>query len=282
MSALRFHHVFLVLMLLALVSAFALSPERSQKLAPRVESLFAPVAKPLRAIGSGVERRWGTPDASDVRPDVAIREENQALKIANASLTAQLEELKIAMANQEALGEVGKQSRPFKVITADAGNRETISIPGSTLHGIADEQPVIYKGGLAGRVLRAGVTSSSVLLITDRDAKPMTVAFGRFLANPDGQYQFVQLNEAPVLVRGAGNNTLLANMMTMKEAETALIRVGDWVVLDDPAWPANLKGYRIGQVTSITPRPDSPLFARIVIEPGKKLRLLDEVSVVVK
>lgn len=283
MSALRFHHVFFVLMLLALVSAFALKPETSQKLAPRVESLFAPIAKPLRSIGSFIERRWGEPEAVDQRPDEVIRAENEQLRMANAALKAQLDELKIIVADQESLGEVGRDSRLYKVITVDAGNREAISIGGSTLQGIADGQPVIYQGGLAGRVLRAGVTSSTILLITDRDAKPLTAVFGRFQVDPNGESaSFVRLNDAPVLVRGAGNNTLVADLMTLKDADAAGIRVGDWCVLADQSWPSSLQGYRIGQVTSKTPRTDSPLYARIVIEPSKKLRLLPEVSVVLK
>jgi cell shape-determining protein MreC len=283
MSALRFHHVFFVLMLLALASAFALDPETSQKLAPRVETLFAPIAKPLRSIGPAIDRRWGAPEAVDQRSDVVIREENERLRLANATLKAQLDELKIIIANQDSLGEVGKDSRPYKVITVDAGNREAISIGGSTLQGIADNQPVIYQGGLAGRTLRAGVTSTSILLITDRDAKPMTANFGRYQVDKDGQTaSFVRLNDAAVLVRGAGSNTLVADLMTLKDADAAGIRVGDLCVLADPLWPTNLQGYPIGKVISKSPRPDSPLYARIVIEPSKKLRLLPEVSVVLK
>jgi cell shape-determining protein MreC len=279
MSALRFHHVFFVLMLLALISAFGLNPERSQRLAPRVESLFAPIAKPFRSIGEAINRRWGTPDPVDPRTSQAIREENQALRIANATLKAQLDELKIVVADRESLGEIGKDSRQYKVITADAGNRETISIGASTLSGIADKQWVVYKGGLAGRILHAGVTSSSILLITDRDSG-LTAAFGRFVNEGDG-VKFVELIDS-VVVRGAGNNQLVSNLMTMKDADAAGIRVGDWCVLKDAACPPNLRGYRIGQVTSKTPLPNSPLFARIVIEPSTKLRLLNEVSVVLK
>jgi cell shape-determining protein MreC len=227
-----------------------------------------------------LDRRWGKPDEIDPRTSQAIRDENEALRIANATLKAQLDELKIVVADRESLGEIGKDSRQYKVITADAGNREAISIGASSLSGVADGMPVIYKGGLAGRVLRAGLTSSSILLITDRDAKPMTVAFGRFVGEGDA-VRFVEIADS-IIVRGAGNNSLVSNLMTMKDADGAGIRVGDWCVLKDAGWPANLRGYRIGQVTSKTPRPDSPLFAKIVIEPSTKLRLLNEVSVVLK
>lgn len=285
MSSLRFHHVFLVLMLLALVSAFILKPEQSARLQPQVQTLFAPIASPLSAIGRAIESRLRRPDAVDPRSATAVREENEALRVENASLQAQLDDLKILNADRESLGEIRKQSRPYAVVAKDSGNREAVSIGGSSLQGLAVDQPVIYRGGLAGRVsAMVGVGGAKVRLITDTGFS-MTGGFGRFVATPEGAVRFVPIKlstAATAWVRGMGNNTLVIDTISMKDVTESGLKPRDWVVLDDPAWPPNLQGYAIGEIKSIAPRPDSPLFAKITLEPAKRLKLLTDVNVVVK
>jgi len=53
------------------------------------------------------------------------------------------------------------------------------------------------------------------------------------------------------------------------------------VILNDSVCRENLQGYKIGRVTSKTPLPASPLFAKITIEPSQELKSLRDVSVVV-
>jgi hypothetical protein len=69
---------------------------------------------------------------------------------------------------------------------------------------------------------------------------------------------------------------------TVKMQDAAEVQPQDLVVLNDPAWPANLQGYKLGTVVEKSPRPDSPLFARIVIKPATRLKELKDVSVVMK
>jgi len=61
-----------------------------------------------------------------------------------------------------------------------------------------------------------------------------------------------------------------------------VIQPRDILILADSNWPANLQGYKIGTVTIKEPRPDSPLFAKITIQPSQDLKRLADVSVVVK
>jgi cell shape-determining protein MreC len=283
MSALRFHHVFFLLMLLALVSAFSLKPEVSAKLTPQVQTLFAPIARPAAAVGRWIDVRAHKPAAVDPRSAGAIREENEELRVANASLMAQLDALKILNRDRDFLGDVRKQSRTYAVNAGDAGNAQTLQIGGSTLEGLQIGQPVVFIGGLVGRIVQAGVAGAKVQLITDVSATPLTGTFGRFQPGEDGRVEFVHLRvgtTATVLVQGAGNNAMVINTVTMQHAQP--VRVNDWFVLDDDRWPANLQGYKIGKVTAIEPRPDSPLFARITITPSADLKSLKDVSVVVK
>jgi cell shape-determining protein MreC len=279
--SLRFHHVFFLLMLFALISAFTLSPERSAKLTPQIQTLFAPISKPSASLGRSIERRWNRQDVVDPRSSAVIAAENEELRVLNASLKAQLEDLKILNADREQLGDVRKQSRIYNVIAGDSASREMIQIGGSTLEGLELNQPVVFIGGLVGRVTQVGVAGAKIQLITDVGATPLTGVIGRFQKGEDGRAEFVhvKLSTANVLVEGAGSNTMVINKLTMKEAEP--IQVNDWVVLADTTWPANVQEYKIGYVASKTPRPDAPLHAKITIKPSQNLKGLQNVSVVV-
>jgi len=284
MSALRFHHVFFLLMLLALISALTLSPERSAKLTPQIQTLFAPIARPAAAIGKMVDARLHKPPAVDPRSGDAIRAENEALQVSVASLTAQLDALKILNRDRDLLGDVRQLTRTYAVIGGDSGTRQTLQIGGTTLtqDGLKVGQPVIFLGGLVGQVSQAGVAGAKITLITD-PSLALTGSFGRFQQGEDGRQEFVHLRvgKTPsVLVTGIGNNSLVVNTLTMEEA--APVQVRDLVVLADDRWPPNLQGYKIGVVTAKEPRPDSPLFAKITVQPSADLKSLKDVSVVVK
>lgn len=270
-------------MLLALISAFALKPEMSARFTPQIQTVFAPIAGPARAVGRLVEKRFAKPAAVDPRSTAVLSAENEELRVLTASLSAQLEDLKLLNRDRDLLGDVRKQSKTYAVIANDAGTRDALSIGGSTLEGLQVGQPVIFVGGLAGRIVQAGVAGAKVQLITDIGAKPITGTFGRFQTGEDGKPEFLHLrlaSTAVVLVQGAGNNTLVSDKIAMKDAEP--IHPGDWLVLDDSSWPANLQGYKIGQVAAKIPLPASPLFAKITIEPSVELKGLRDVSVVVK
>jgi len=270
-------------MLMALFSAFALKPETSARFTPQIQTLFAPIAGPARNIGRMIEKRLSKPAAVDPRSTQALSAENEQLRVLTTSLAAQLDQLILLNRDRDLLGDVRKQSVPYAVIANDAGTRESLSLGGSTLEGLQVGQPVIFLGGIAGRIVQAGVAGVKVQLITDVGAKPMTGTFGRFQTGANGEPEFLHLKLATtsvVLVEGAGNNTLVVNKLTLKDAE--MIHPGDWMVLADNAWPANLQGYKIGQVKSKVPLPASPLFAKITIEPSTDLKGLKDVNVVVK
>ncbi len=282
MSALRFHHVFFLLMLLALVSTFSLSPERSAKITPQIQTLFAPIASPARAVGRMISERVSKSASVDPRPADAIATENESLRVLNASLIVQLEDLKRLNADRAVLGDVRKVSKVYTVIGNDAGLRESLSIGGSSLEGLQFDQPVIFIGGIVGRISQIGVAGAKVQLITDPKSA-LTATFGRFRAGEDGHTEFVHLklaSAATVLVQGAGNNTMVINTLTLEQAQG--IQPRDRLILADDAWPANLQGYTIGEVTTIEPRPGSPLYLKITLTPSAKLFQLKDVLVVVK
>src|SRR3954462_5401317 len=92
MPRLGFQPVFFLLMSLAAASAFLIPPQYTAKVTPRLEWLFAPVARPSGAVGAWANgRSAGLPP--DDRSAYAIRSENDDLRQQNIYLREQLENL---------------------------------------------------------------------------------------------------------------------------------------------------------------------------------------------
>jgi len=284
MSYLRFNHVFFALMGLALVSAFVLPVQAGDRVRAQVQNLFAPVSWPVNRLAGWVHSTVaGQPlrdDGSGKHPrsSAELLEENQRLRIEVASLSGQLQRIAVLESERARLGEVRAFCTPFSVIGADAGPRQSLLIAGSSLDGLRSEMPVVYTGGIVGRIVSVGVGGARVLLITDRQFKPITAAFARFSSGPDGSPQFQRLSAELVLVEGAGDGTMLIRNIPQKKIEEVGIRTDDWVVLSDRDWPIVLDGYRLGRVEKITPS-KSPGFAEIRVVPDQSLMTLREVMV---
>ncbi len=93
MSQSRFQHVFVALMALSALSAFALPAKLTGRSFPQVSMLFAPVARPAGAIAGYFFHRLGGDRSEDSRDLQTIRTENQDLKSQVVTLTEQLSEL---------------------------------------------------------------------------------------------------------------------------------------------------------------------------------------------
>ena len=198
MSYLRFNHVFGFLMLLALVSAFLLPSRVSSAPRSMVQNLFAPVARPARAIALWAHDRISPPqvkdDASPEHPrNIAeVRKENDQLRQANAYLQAQLQELKEINADRARLGDLRALCTPFPVFAGDAGAgvRESLMLQASSFAGVREDQPVLCSAGLVGCIGRVGIGSAPVRLATDPAFK-VSVRFGRFKPDEHGNVSFV-------------------------------------------------------------------------------------------
>jgi cell shape-determining protein MreC len=281
MSRLRFQHVFVGLMALSALSAFAIPRPYTNRFYPQLAMLFAPAARPAGAIGGFIFHRLGGDRPDDPRDVGALRLENQELKATVQMLSEQLEELAQRNAEREKLGSVRELCTPIEVVGADSGTRESLSLRGSTLEGIAEGMYVLYSGGVVGQIERAGIAGAQVRLITDQDFR-VRGNFGEFRRRADNQIEFAKLNAPAGLVEGAGQGTMVVRSLTMEQVRAGHVKPNDWVILAEPDWPLNLQGQPLGKVTKISPRPDAPLFAQISIEPQSNLSTLREVMVVTK
>jgi len=281
MSQLRFQHVFVGLMAISALSAFALPARLTGRSHPQISMLFAPVAIPSAKIAGFFFRRLGGEQVQDSRDLETIRSENRQLKSDAISLQEQLNELMQRNAEREKLGLVRNLCTPVAVVGADSGTRESLSLRSSTLEGITEGLFVLYPGGVVGQVEQAGVAGAQVRLVTDPGSR-LRGSFGKFQRRADNQIEFRKLNAPTALVEGAGDGAMIVRGLPMEDVRSAQIAPNDWVILNEPDWPLNLQGQPLGKVVKISPRPDAPLYAQIRIEPQENLSRLREVMVVTK
>ncbi|HEV2296086.1 MAG TPA: rod shape-determining protein MreC [Tepidisphaeraceae bacterium] len=274
MSHFRFNHVFAGLLLLSVLSAFVF-PKKTSGIRAHVQGVFYPIAKPARMIASTVRGPGERLDDKRASGDVVA--ENERLKIALASLTAQVELLHSRVAEGEQFGEVGKHTRRVAVMGNDPAARDSLSVVGNFDLSLLN-QPALYNYGLAGRFERAGLSGAQVRLITDRSFSA-TARFGEFVNDGAGGIIFDPKPTAPPLVEGYGNGSMMVKNLELEEVTKAQIRKGTWVVLEDKDYPPVLMHQKLGRVESVKKRPEAPLFADIEIRPEWNLMALTQVWV---
>lgn len=280
----RFAHIFTLLLIAGAVMAFVIPQRDATAITGVLQAILAPVSSPVRS-GALVllPARGGGPDAGGpagaARVQQSIVEENLLLRQELSSLTAQLEDLKRLNADRALLGPVREQCIPVKVVGFDARPaRETLSVVTGASVYVAQDMPVLHTGGLAGRLFAVGIGGAKVRLVTDPESR-IQGRFGRFVRDDSGAVRFVELQTPPPLVQGLGSGTMAVRNLPIRELQQAGLAVGDWVVLADNTWPANLQGFKIGRVTEIGARTDGPLHADIRITPDTELTRLAEVMV---
>jgi len=276
---LGFNQLFAAILGVCFVSAFVLSPRFTDPVRSAVQGMFAPVARPVRLVAGAVRGRLEK--SNDLRAPKSISEENERLRATVTSLMGQIEELQKLAADVRRLKDVGRLCTPMIVIGSDTGPRDSLAIAGTSRDGVMVNMPVLHPAGLAGRVARVGVGGSQVRLITDPGVR-VTCKFGRYENDGQGGTTFSTIETDEPLLEGMGNNLMLVRNLKLKHVENVKLKVGDTVVLDDREWPQPLKYQRLGQVTSITPRRDAPLFADIQVRPQVNLTALREVMVMTK
>jgi len=281
---LRFNQVFVGLLVLAILSAFVLPADITNRLRG-FQAIFAPVSRPTRAVASSVHDRIAPRLHHDTRNADDVKDENEQLRVLVMSLSGQLDELRRVTNDLDQLGDVKQHCTRFKVIGGDPSGRGSLLLAASTRDGVREAQPVLSGQGLVGVIDHVGLAGAQVRLITDRDFK----VSGRFLRFDTKSKNGEQTLATKIpLVRGAGNGLLEVQNIEMKE--TALsddplkekVAVGDYVKLEDPLWPPNLSGKLLGQVETITQQSGAPQHALIRIRPLIDLLQLHEVMVMNK
>lgn len=296
--SLKFNQVFVCLLLLSVLSAFVL-PARLTNRLRGFGGIFAPVSRPTRAIAASVHDRVSKKDHRDTRDVSHVKDENERLRVSVMSLSGQIEELRRIVEDRDRLGDVRPLCTPFRVVGEDPSQRDSLAITATSRDNVADNMPVLSGRGLVGVVERVGPAGTHVKLITDRAFKA-SARFVRFENDEKGLPRAKPLPATTPLVYGAGDGMLQITNVLLKETTAAnegtggaggadaaapnkdAIAVGDYVELDDPAWPVNLRGKFIGQIESVRPLTSAPQHALIRVRPFLDFAGLNEVWVMNK
>jgi hypothetical protein len=282
MSRVRFNRISLVLLVAAALCALEIIPGSYPDAArARAQNLFAPVAMPIRALAQWLHSSAGSRHAGDEQADAQLQDENAELRVMVANLRGQLDRVDQQTAEMGYLGPVRFACTRYRVIGSDSSTRDTLTIAGSSLAGVARGMPVVYPQGLVGRIERAGPAGAQVRLIGDVGFR-FIGAFARWTTDARGHLVYSRLPIAPTLIEGIGNDTMVARGLSLEDAQKQGIAPNVWVVLDDDAWPVGLKDYHVGKVVEVGPRPDAPRFAQIVIRPSTDLMDLRDVMVMTR
>lgn len=275
MSQVRFNHVFVGLMGLGVISAYAIPPWITERAKGKADALLYPVSKPVRAIAAAMNEKYGSvqlpPGQTRERNRSEISIENEELRQEVAWLTQQLDALKLVEAENKRLGKMLDYFKQVDVIGGDSSpGRESLSLAPATGVNTSVDAPVICLEGLVGRFIEGG----RVRLVTDASSTVIG-EFGRFEHG-----KWVTLSIPRASVRGIGNGAMKVDHLTMKDVEG--LKVGDWVVVDDKSVGVRIQARPIGVVESIKPLASKPLFAEIRIVPRTDLRKLTRVLVMKK
>lgn len=288
MSHVRFHHVFLTLLTLCVISVFFVprypSVQKSvDRLRAPVRFLFVPVSAPTRKLSGWTYNRLNPPRAEGTRNQLDLEQENDRLRNQVVYLDKQLEILKRLNEDRTLLGSLRELCTPVAVVGGDGGLEESLLLNPMEVPREMDNLPVLYSaGGLVGRVDRIGSgLGPSVLLLTNPRSH-VDGSFVRFSLDANNKSVVQTLPSAPVLVDGRGKGEMVISRMPMRDVKEAGIQLNDWVVLNDNNWPEVVQGVKIGKVVLIEPRPDAQQFALIHLEPTVVLSRLSEVMVLTK
>lgn len=278
MAKIRFNHVFFALLALSFLSAFVFD-KKTDALRPQFQGLFAWVSKPVFRVSSTVSEKLAARENPDPRSAATLSQENDALRVAVASLEGQLTALRQLNAERELVGPARALSIPAAVTGADSGSREALNLSATSRDGIRENQPVVYAGGIAGRIDSAGLTGSQVRLITDKGSR-LLAGFAHYRHTGD-RLEYTHLPLPPQIVVGDGAGTLVIRNITTKAVQDAGLQVADWATLADADWPMGLQGYRVARVTEIRPA-KAALFTDVYLRPDTNLMGLREVMVMTK
>ncbi len=285
MSAIKFQHVFVALLVLSFSSAFFIPAKYTTRVQPQVQSLFLPVARPVRLVAGWVSGRIVRPETLDTRDAGVLAEENDALRLELVAMMQTIAELQKRDAERGLVGRIREFCTPVGVVGADPGaGREALLLNGSSLQGLKENQVALYGGSIAGIIeTPPGLAGAQLRLITDNGFR-VGAFFGRTGTNADGKVTFQRLESMPpALIEGVGGGAMrCATDVTMDDVHASGLQAGDWVVVEEADWDSRLQGRRLGKVVRVAPRTTAPLYADIRIEPTTNLLRLREVMVLTK
>lgn len=277
MSAIKFPHVFAALLIISGVCAFFVPERYTVRAQPQVQSIFQPVAWPVRSVARWMNEHLFKPPPRDARDKDTIVSENEELRQEVARLTTVVDKYRQREDLLGKLGSIRELCKLFQVVGPAQGSREAILLTGTSFDGLKQNQAVLFHGGIAGRIERPpGLLGAQVRLITD----PGMRTEGYFAGFIDKQH--VRRPTDAALFEGIGDGTMICRGLTTEQVQQAKVEPGDGVFLQDKDWDERLHGMRLGRVVRIDQQAAHPLYAEIRVKPTSNLLRLTDVMVVTK
>ena len=285
----RFNGYLLLLLALTGVSALFMPPGVGDSFR-KLSVLLLPVSYPVRLIAGNVDarivRQPMTPsqEKESGRSPSQLLNDNDTLKYQLSVLTSENELLHRQLSEVRSLN-LKSQVKVVPVIGGDFGSRQMLTLQLSSGEGVVPNIPVTYVAGgkrcLAGRVEVSGLGAANVLLVTDPQST-ITGVFRRYQKDVG----LVTLPQSPKTIVGKGAGKMMIASVKKEEAipekqPDAALAVGDWFVVADKDLPADVQGYKIGEIESIN-QEKRPLFIDIALRADVDLMKLREVLVPLK
>jgi hypothetical protein len=280
MSSPRFKHVYTFLLGAAFLCAFVVPSSYTDPARLHIAGIFNPLSGPVRRLAAAIEQPLHRAPADDPRTKDAIVRENDQLRQEIARLQITVDRLQGLESERQELGDLQSMCVHVGVAGNDSGGRDGLLLSASGADQLDQDAPVLYSsGGLAGK-LDARLGGARVRLITD-EGFAETGAFIRFV-DADGAVTPTRVPAPTPLVRGLGHGQIGIFGMKITDYVQAGLRVGDWVVLEDAAWPHAVQGRLLGKIVSCGESRQAPLFADIRLQPETDLSRLSDVWVLTR
>jgi hypothetical protein len=289
----RFTSAFYILLALSGACAFLVPPRVTEAARPMMGTLLTPVAQPSRAIAAWATGRSGEPrPPADDRPADDVVRENQELRLANQKL---VHDLALAQRLVQERAKIDPEIRDLCTSVAVLGGtdpngvRDALAVKSTSLSGLADGMFVLHNRDVVGRLI-TGRAGAQVRLVTDPQfrvkayfvpgnpaARPGTRQAGETVRPSPGRYDL-----PTKLIEGAGRGRMVCRNIPFADVDRVKLSVGDWAIVDedDPEWPRELQGRRLGVVTKITKA--AKMMAEIEVKPEAEVLALREVLVLTK
>lgn len=197
-----------------------------------------------------------------------VREENrrllQTIKIQNDRLI-QGNEAFLENGRLKALLQMKKQLRGVPVAASVIAEEvspwfRTVMINRGTLDGIREGQPVVALNGVVGQIIKAGETSSRVLLMTDATSAMAAT---------------IQRSRARGVLKGKGSDLCSLEFASRQDD----IKAGD-IIITSGVGGVFPKGIPIGEVTMVK-KGEYGIFQTVTVRPAVDLSRLEELLVLV-
>jgi hypothetical protein len=258
----------------AFLCAFVLPARLTDSARLHTAGIFSPVSYPLRRLAETIYRPVDFQQQIDNRSREALVSENDSLRQQVVQLQSAVDQLRGVQAERQKLGGLQSLCIHVPVNGGDSAGRDALTLAMPPNSHVSTDAPAVFSGGLAGR-LNSSWGAARLRLITD-DGFAVTGRFVRYIDSGGGAKP-TAVNAPVSLVRGQGNGRLSVKDMKLSDFRAAGLRQGDWIVLDDPQWPAQVQGVRLGRVSSA--KQSAPLFVDVMLVPETDLTRLSDVWV---